>query len=274
VYTPTLRQLALSSRIDAAYQASQRDSVGLYVGESTLDFKQQISSGGNLQNMAEKDAGLFYQHRVTRHTTFGGNYLFQDIRFGANSRTHVQSAFLSYAQQISPSVTVSVFGGPQYVRTHDLYLLPLGPFTLEIPINEAAWHWAIGGTLTKQLNSTALLLTAQRQVSNGGGLMGAVVSTSTGVSLRRRLPGHWDAIWSGSYARNSSVSSGSFTSEYQSETAGFALQRPLTEKTSLRFSYDYLHQRGTGQSLLSGNLDRNLVTVQFTYRFHQIELGH
>jgi hypothetical protein len=118
-----------------------------------------------------------------------------------------------------------------------------------------------------------LQLTAQRQISDGGGLVGAVVSTSTGVSLRQQLPGRWDALWSGSFAKNTSVSSGNLTSDYQSESAGFALQRPITERASLRFAYDFLHQRGAGQTPLAGNLDRNLVTVQFTYKFRQIELG-
>jgi AMIN domain len=273
VFTPTARQLGISSRIDATYQPRAHDSIDLFLSQSTLDFKQQISSAGSLQNTIDRDAGLLYQHRLTRHITLGGNYLLQDIRFGANSRTRVHSAFFSYAQQLSRSVTVSVFGGPQYLHNHDLFLLPLGPSTLEIPINEATWHWAMGGTLTKQIDKSAFQLTAQHQVSNGGGLIGAVVSTSAGASLRQRLPGRWDAIWSGSYAKNSSLSSGTFASDYQSETAGIAFERPVTEKLSVRIGYDFLRQRGTGQSLLLGSFDRDLLSVQFSYRFHQIALG-
>jgi hypothetical protein len=273
VFTPTARQLGISSRIDASYQASAHDSIDLFLSQSTLDFRQQISTGGSLQNTIDRDAGLLYQHRLTRHITLGSNYLLQDIRFGANSRTRVHSAFFSYAQQLSRSVTVSVFGGPQYLRNHDLFLLPLGPFTLEIPINEATWHWAMGGTLTKQIDKSAFQLTAQHQVSNGGGLIGAVVSTSASASLRQRLPGRWDATWSGGYAKNSSLSLGTFASDYQSETAGIAFEHPVTEKIGFRIAYNFLRQRGTGQSLLLGSFDRDLLSVQFSYRFHQIALG-
>jgi hypothetical protein len=273
VYTPTERQLAISSRIDVNYQASLHDSVGLYVGESTLDFKQQVSSAGNLQNTQENDAGLLYQHRLSPHTTLGANYQFQDILFGPNSRTLVHSAFFSYAQQFSPSVTISVFGGPQYSRTNEIVPLPLGPITLQVPVLMAGWNWAMGGTLTKRLDRTAFLLSAQHQISNGGGLIGAVISTSIGASVRRQLPGRWDAVWSGNYAKNSSLGSGASAGSYSSVTAGFGLERSLSDRVSLRLGYDYLSQHGSGQVPLLGDLSRDLVSIQFSYRFHQIALG-
>ena len=273
VYTPTARQLSLSSRIDASYQASPHDSIGLYVGESSLDFKQQVSSEGNLQNTQENDAGLLYQHRLSLHETLGANYRFQDILFGPDSRTLVHSAFFSYAQQFSPSVTISVFGGPQYSRLNEPISFTLGPFTAQTPVSLAAWNWALGGTLTKRLDRTAFQLTAQHQISNGGGLIGAVVSTSVGASARRQLRGRWDALWSGNYANNSSLGSGSSAGSYYSATAGFGLERSLTEKLRLRLGYDFLHQRGTGQSPLLGDIDRDLFSIQFSYRFRQIALG-
>jgi AMIN domain-containing protein len=273
LFTPTARQLTWSLRIDSSYQASAHDSVGLFVGQSTLDFRQQVSNAGILQNMEEKQAGLLYQHRISRHASLGGNYLFEDIRFGSDSRTLVHSAFFSYAQQVSPSLTISVFGGPQYSRLHDVVSFPLGPFTLHIPIFRAEWSWAIGSTLTERLDKTVFQLNAQHQVSNGGGLVSAVVSTAVGASVRRRLPARWDAIWSAAYAQNSGLEPGFSASEYQSETAGFGLERSLTEKLSLRVAYDFLRQRGTGRSSLFGSFDRDLWSVQLSYRFHQIALA-
>jgi hypothetical protein len=273
VYTPTERQLALSSRIDASYQASPRDSVGLYVGGSILDFYQQVSSSANLQNTQESDAGLLYQHRLSLHTTLGATYQFQDILFEPDSRTVVNSVFLTYTQQFSPSVTISVFGGPQDSRLNDQISFSLGPLTAQAPVSFAEWNWALGGTLTKRLDGTAFQLTAQRLVSNGGGLIGAVESTSVGVSARRRLPGRWDASWSGNYANNSSLGSGASAGSYDSVTAGFGLIRSLNERMSLRLGYDYLYQRGTGQAPLSGDINRNLFSIQLSYRLRQIALG-
>jgi hypothetical protein len=273
LYTPTERQFAISSRIDANYQAGLRDSLGLYVGESTLDFGQQVSSAGNLQNTQENDAGLLYQHRLSLHTTLGANYQFQDISFGPDSRSLVNSFFFSYAQQFSPTVTMSIFGGPQHSHTNEIVPVAFGPLTFQVPVLLAGWNWAMGGTLTKRVERTAFSLTAQHQVSNGGGLLGAVISTSVGVSVRRKLPGRWDAVWSGGYANNSSLGSGGPAGSYSSGTAGFGLQRPLSERVSLRLGYDYLSQRASGQASSFGDLNRNLFSIQFSYRFRQIALG-
>jgi hypothetical protein len=273
VYTPTERQLGLNSRVDANYQASLRDSFGLYVAESTLQFGQQASIAGNLQNTQETDAGLLYQHRLSLHTTLGANYLFQDISFGPDSRSLVNGFFFSYAQQFSPTVTMSIFGGPQHSHTNEIVPVAFGPLTLQVPVVLAGWNWAMGGTLTKRVERTAFSLTAQHQVSNGGGLLGAVISTSVAVSVRRQLPGRWDAVWSGGYANNSSLGSGAPAGSYSSGTAGFGLQRPLSERVSLRLGYDYLSQKPSGQASSFGDFNRNLFSIQFSYRFRQIALG-
>jgi hypothetical protein len=272
LFTPTLRRFTWNSRIDATYQVTAHDSLDLFLGHSTTDFKQQVSSTGNPQDTKENEAGLVFTHRLTPHTTLGGNYLLQDYRFGLDSRTLVHSAFFSYAQQLSRSWSLSLFGGPQYSRLHELISFSFGPFTFQLPVFEASWNWAIGGTVTKQLDKTVFQLSAQRQISSGGGLLGAVESSSVGTSLRRRLPWRWDATLSSGYANNSNLRSAS-RGAYQSLTAGAGLERSLTEKLNLRARYDFIHQRGTGQSPLFGNFDRNLWTLELSYRFDQFVLG-
>jgi len=273
LFTPSARQLTWTSRIDASYQASKHDSIEVFVGQSKLDFRQQFSNAGSLQNTEQKDAGLVYQHRLSPHTTLGMDYQYEDISFGSDSRTLVHSAFFSYAQQVTPSLSLSVFGGPQFSHLHEVIALPLGPFTFRIPVSLATSNWALGGTVTKQADKTAFQLNAQHQVSDGGGLLGAVVSSSVGTSVSRRLTGRWDASWSAGYADNRSLDTTRSRGAYQSLTAGTGFQRSLTEKLSVRLGYDFIHQSGSGQSQLFGNFDRDLWSVQFSYRFHEIALG-
>ena len=83
----------------------------------------------------------------------------------------------------------------------------------------------------------------------------------------------WDANWSAGYANNSSLDTTSSRGAYQSLTTGAGLGRSLTEKLSVRLGYDFIHQRGSGQSQLFGDFDRDLWSVQFSYRFHEIALG-
>jgi hypothetical protein len=273
LFTPTARQLTWSSRLDASYRAGKHDLVGVFAGQSKLDFHEQLSNSGSIQKTEQKDAGLVYQHRLSRHTTLGIDYQYKEIRFGSDSRTHVHSAFFSYAQQVSPSLTLSVFGGPQFSRLNELIIFPLGPFTVRVPVSLPTSNWALGAALTKQLDKTAFQLTAQHQVSDGGGLLGAVVSSSAGASARRRLPGRWDAIGSAGYANNSSLDPTSSRGAYQSLTAGLGLRHSLTENLNVRVGYDFIHQRGTGHSQLFADFDRDLWSVQFFYGFHEIALG-
>lgn len=84
-YTPVTRQLTWSPRIDASYQARAHDSIGLFAGDSRLNFTQQVSSAGYLQNTEERQAGLLYEHRLSPHTTFGTNYL---SRIFVSASTH------------------------------------------------------------------------------------------------------------------------------------------------------------------------------------------
>jgi len=280
VYTPTVKQLSSSSRIDASYQASRHDSVGVYIGESLLDFSRQGSTSADLQNTNEDDAGLLYQHRLGIHKTLGAIYQFEQIHFGPESRTTVHSVFLSYAQQISPSVTISVFGGPQRSKLAEPIYFSLSTFSISVPISSASWNWGFGGTLTKRLEKSVFELGAQHQVSNGGGLIGAVVSTSVGTSVRwqptvwRRLIGRWDTIWNLNYGKNSSLGSGALAGTYSSVIAEFGMERSLTDKVDIRLAYDFLHQRGSGESPLVVNIDRNLFSIQFSYRIHRIVLGN
>src|SRR5579862_558443 len=279
VYTPTAQQFSSSSRVDASYRTSLHDSLGVYFGESILDFNQQVSTGDNLQNTHEHDAGLLYQHRLGIHNTLGALYQFEQIQFGSDPRTTVHSVFFSYAQQVSPSVTISIFGGPQRSSLNGLISFSSPLLSISSPVLLTSWNWGLGGTLTKRLNKSVFELSAQHQVSNGGGLIGAVISTSVGTSIRwqptllRRPTGHWDAIWNANYAKNSSLGSGTLAGSYSSVIAGFGLERSLTDKVSIRLGYDFLHQRGSEASPLLVDIDRNLFSIQFSYRIRQVVLG-
>ena len=257
--------------MDLSYQAGRHDSIGVYGSGSLLDFTQLGSATSGLNNTQEVDAGILYQHRLSLHTTVGANYQFQDILYGASSRTNVHSIFFSYAQQFSPSVTISVFGGPQFSRVDEAVSLFSGLITVQVPASLA--EWALGGTLTKRTNRTVFTLNAQHQVSNGGGFIAAVVGTSGGGSIRRQLAGHWDAVLSGNYARNTSLGTGTSPENYYSETAGFGLEHSLSERISLRLGYDFIHQKGSGATPVFANMDRNLVSIQFFYNLRPIQLG-
>ena len=273
LYTSTLRHLMLGFGVDGAYQASARDSISIFLGQSTLNFQHQIPNTANLQNTMDRDAGLEYRHRLSPHTTVGIDYRFQNIQFGPVSRALVQSALVSYDKQFAPSLSVHAFGGPQYSQQDGSVLKSPAPSMTTVSSSSKRWNWAAGGAITKRTDNIVVQLTAQHQVGNGGGLGTASVSSSVGANVRHRLAGSWDAIWAGGYANNTSLMP-DFTREgYRSFTAGVGLRRPLRERLNLGLRYDFVRQLTKGNSQFFGSFDRDLCSVEFTYRFREIALG-
>ena len=273
LYTPTLRQLMVSSRVDGTYQASARDSIGFFFTQSTLNFEQQISKTGNLQDSIERDAGLLFRHRLTPHTTVGIDYMFQTIEFGPDSRTLVHSGLLSYEKQFSPSLSLRVFGGPQYSQQNGQSLMSPGSSSLQPIASGVQWNWASGGELTKRTDKFVFQLTAQHQVTNGVGVLNAVVGSSVKANVRHQLTRSWDAVGSAGY-ENNSVPMPAFPREgYRSLMTGIGLQHSVTEKLTLGMRYDFVRQTVTGNSPSLGNFRGDLWCVQLAYRFREIALG-
>ena len=273
VFTPQARQFEHNLRFDAVYQTSRRTSFALFAGFLERDFDRKASGERNLRRTEERNTGLLYHHRLSPTSTLGITYLLQDFRFGPETRVLANSTFFSFARELSPTVTLNVFGGPQYTRLHDRITLSFFPFTFRVPVFRAEWHWALGGDLTKRSEKIVFQITAQRQVTDGGGLLGLASSSFVGVSVRRRFSGRWNAIWSAGYARTSPLQPGLLESNIQSQTAGFGLERSLRENLAARLGYDFTRQRSSAQDLPLANLNRNRVYLGFFYRFGQIALG-
>jgi hypothetical protein len=274
LFTPTARQLNDSFRVDSTYRAGLRDSVTLFGGFSARDFAEEATAQAVLTNMQESEAGLLYSHRFSSHDTLGVSYTLQDYRFASDPGMLVQSVSFSFAKQISRSVTANVFGGPGYVSCQN----GGGATPLDLSATQAAGcsnqlTWAIGGDLTKRTERNVFQITAQRQVSDGGGLTGLVTNTYLGGTLRRRLGARWDAVWSGSYAQNNAVELGLFQNNFRTENADVGLEHSLTQKVSMRVGYNFLRQRGTEGSIGQANFDRDLWYLRLSYGLGQIPLG-
>lgn len=276
VLLPLQRQLESNTRFDMIYFKSARSSFDFFGGWVQRDFlgqEEQESGGRQLRDTKGVNTGMQYLYRMGSHSAMGALYLLQNLSLGKDTRYIVHSWFYSYTRQLSPSLTLDVFGGPQYTRLHDEFVIPLGFITISGRIFRSEWHWATGGTLTKQLENTALRFSAQRRVTDGGGLLGAVTSTSVGTSIHRRLGGRWAGTWDLSYGRNDALGFGVFAGTIQTAAAGFELGRSLTEKLSFRAGYGFSRQRTEGSFLLLGNIDRHTIRGGFSYDVGRFPLG-
>jgi hypothetical protein len=285
VYTVFTPQQDNAVRVDAIFQKSGRTSFTLFGGFDQLHFTGRPSYG-QFYNTAETNGGGQYVYRLTEHTSLGVLYLYQDLNFrrnltpiGARYRTVVHGLLASVAWQLSPSVELMVFGGPQYTPSQEYIVqspaLPGGGGTVANPLFRSQWNTAAGGTLTKQAEKTAFNLTAQRSVTNGGGVLTAVTSSSVAIGAHRKLARGWEASLNVTCGLTDGLTLPSLPrNNISSESTTFAVDHPLSESVSARLSYTFTHQSNIAQLPVAATFDRSRVSVNFTYRAKSIPLSH
>jgi hypothetical protein len=285
VYTGFAPQQDNAVRVDAIYRKSSRTSITLFGAFDQLRFLGQPANGQQLLNTKGTTGGTQYAYRLSEHTSLGLLYLYQDFTFersqsliGAQSGVVTHSALASLAWQLAPSVAISVFGGPQYVPSQHYFVqspaLPGGTGGLMSPAFPARWDVAAGGTLTKKGEKNALNLTAQRMVTNGGGLLAAATNSSVGIGAGRKLQRRWDAGLNLSLARTDALNFASLPrNQISSQTASFSLDHPLSESVSARLAYTFIRQSNGGVIPVLASFHCNRVSLTFNYRAKSISLG-
>jgi hypothetical protein len=276
VLVPQARRLYEDARLDAIYEINGRSSFD--VSGNFLDQRfSHATSSAVLYNMKGGGGSANYMYRLNQNSTLGVVYEFQNLTFGSGSRIVTHSALLSYAQQISPTVTFTVFAGPQFTRDHDSFQFELpfltGHITLLAHVVHSKWSPVVGGTLTKRSKSTTFGISAQHRVSSGGGFLRAVTSTGADFSIRRRLTARWEGTTDVDYAQQSALTFGAFESKIRYGGAGFGLERTLSEKLKGRLQYNFLSQRSSGQVPIAADLDRSRISLGFFYEIGSAPLG-
>jgi hypothetical protein len=135
------------------------------------------------------------------------------------------------------------------------------------------WQAAGGGSITKEVRTTALELSAQRTVTDGGGLYTLVKSTALDFGVRRRLVGRWEANVHIGAERADAALFQFASGRTNALIGGFGLVRPLWGGATFHASYETAHELSTGTLPSLANFDRNRVTIGVDYRFKAISLG-
>ncbi len=271
IYSYTTRTLSNTPGLDLTFVKSSRTSVTLSGGYSQRKFGNQTGEAETLYNSDGVSGGLQFQYRVTDHTSFGLLLLHQDTTYqggeiiGNRQRSQIESAYFSVGSSLSPTVTVNVFGGPQYVRT-------LGQSSAGSSV-PGQFEGAGGGSITKEVGKTALNLALQRSVSDGAGLYTSVINTNATFGVRRRLVGHWEADLHGGATRADASLIQLANERTDALTGAIDFSRPLRGGSVLHISYDTTHQLSKGNLPVSADFDRNVVTIGFDYRLKAISLG-
>jgi hypothetical protein len=189
------------------YQMGPHDTLNFTGGES---FQRYIRTSLSADNSYAYSGGTNYQHDFSARFSAGAGYNFTALDYGHGvSRSGIQgvTGFASY--QLSPSMFVTAFAGPEYTASKDIvptFCFPgYGCFGYH-PVYEAQWSAAEGATFGWTRARNALRLGFRHQNSDGGGLLGTVRLYQATAAYRRALSQRWDFSAGISYNNSLSIS--------------------------------------------------------------------
>jgi hypothetical protein len=266
----TTRALSNMAGLDLTFVKSQRTSLTLSGDYNQRKFGSQ-AAGQPLYNGNGLSGGLTFQYRVTEHTSFGILLLHQDTTyagggiFGSRLRSQIESTSLSLGSRLSPTLSVTVFGGAQYVHTLGQISAAAGSL--------GHFQGSGGGSITKEVRKTALDLSFQRSVSDGGGLYTSAIYTNATFGIRRRLVGRWEADLHGGAARADASLFQLANGRIDALIGGIDINCPLAHGSVFHISYDTWNQLTKGTLPISADFDRNQVAVGIDYKFKTFSLG-
>jgi hypothetical protein len=180
---------------------------------------------------------------------------------GFRAQTQTDSVTLFYTIYLKPTLSLSLFGGPQYSDTQE-----------SIAPRFRSWSPATGASLAWQERQTNVALSYSRVIAPGGGLIGAVHQDAATVSIRRQLTRTMGAGLNGQYASNrlldpGVLALGGFSNGGHSISGGVLLDRKLGERFALALGYSRMHQSYGNIGAISNAPDTNRAWVSISYQF-------
>ena len=256
---PVADVLTNNANATLTYQFGPNAMVGATGTFTNLHYPTPSQVPG-LSDSSSRGGSAFYNRRLSKMHYVGATYQYQ--MFVANptlgqSETQAHSVLLFYTLYLKPTLSISLFGGPQYSDTTQFGVPPL-----------KAWSPSAGGSLGWQGRLTSFAASYSRRISDGGGLSGAVQSNSADASVRRQITRSLSASIGGNYANNRVLDAlPQFSTNGHTVSGNGSVQRQIGERLSLQLQYTRLHQSYSGIAAISNNPDRNRVAVNISYQF-------
>ena len=241
------------------YQFSADGMIGVSGYFSNLHYPTETQVPG-LADSSSRAGSAFYNHRLSRMHYIGGTYQYQiflSSPSGGQSETHAQSVFLFYTLYFKPTVSVSLFGGPQHTDTQQFGLPP-----------SRAWSPGGGASFSWQGKLTSFAASYSQTINGGGGLVGAVHAYSVSGALRRQLTRTMTASIGANYNRNSVLDAlPQFNNGGHTISGTASLQRQIGEHLNVGLQYARTHQSYANVLALSSSPDHNRGSIDISYQF-------
>ena len=127
VIAPIADVLTNNANATLTYQFSANGMIGASGTFTNLHYPNQSQVPG-LSDSSSRGGSAFYNHRLSKMHYIGATYQYQTFFSypnGGQSETQAQSIFLFYSLYFKPTLSISLFGGPQYSNTQQLGLAGL-----------------------------------------------------------------------------------------------------------------------------------------------------
>ena len=271
IFPYSIRTLSNTVGMDLTFLKSRRTSLTFYGGYTQRKFGNQAVENEPLYSSDGVNGGLEFSYWATEHTTVGLLVIHQDTTyqggeiFGFRLRSQIETGYFTVSSRLSPTLSVTAFGGPQYFHT-----LGQSSGAINVP---GEFEGSGGGSITKEAGKTALSLSLQRSISDGGGFYTSVISTNLTFGVRRRLVGLWEADLRGGAAQSNTSLFQLANETTKGLTGELDINRPFRKGSVFHISYITTHQLSNGSLPVFPNFDRNQVSIGIDYRLKNIPLG-
>src|SRR5208282_3952854 len=187
--------------VETNYHFALNDLIGASGSFYDLSFTN-LPAGAPLTQLADSQttsASAFWLHRIFGENWSGTSYGFQRITFSPNGETRVNSFFAVDTLSLSSRFTLTGFVGPQYLESQ-------GSAPDGMPVSQSD-SWSVAGGLEGgwRNHRTGVFAGFSRNISDGGGVLGAVRLQTVYGTFRRELVPGWVAAFTGSYGTNQSL---------------------------------------------------------------------
>ncbi|HTV05377.1 MAG TPA: hypothetical protein VME86_08410 [Acidobacteriaceae bacterium] len=240
-------------------QTSRMSMIGIAGMAATLDYPNSSEATG-LADSGIRAGTAFYNRRVTESQYLGATYQYSDfLTYPENTtgetQTHSITAFYTFYP--TEHLSLSITGGPQHYEISEM------PFP-----STNGWGPSVMASLGWQGERTSFAANYSRQVTGGGGLLGAFDTSLAGASARWQISRGWTIAATGSYDDFKTLGALVPAGEQGGRTlsGGAMLVHAIGQRLRMTFDYEHVHEAYAGVVSIVSNPNSNQETVSVTWQ--------
>jgi hypothetical protein len=262
--TPLATQRSNITTVETNYHFALNDVVGASGSFYDLHYTNvpsNLPAGTQLTDSQTATASAFWLHRLFRGNWGGASYAFERLTFSpGGGETRVHSFFVVDTVNLSKRLTLTGFVGPQYSKNQG------GGIAATQSTNLSVAAGVDGGWQDVRASVSAGY---SRSISDGGGILGAVLLQNVHASFRRELVPGWAATVTAIHGTNQSigVTSSSNASSINLTSAGVSLERNVGKSVGFRLGYSHDFQQQFGSPVQTFNASKNRFFVTLSYQW-------